>query len=190
MIVPGEPVDPHWRLMTSVTIRQAACLLVGIEPQKFLYSMFDQLPERARTMSMSIAQAIFAKKLRAHVVMVKLDGGEYGLGSIDDAKQYFDVGDSSQIRVHELAEWCNENAIGHPWNQSAIDPYPQELRAAIEAFNAVRGDSSVTKRCSPKAALAAWLEKNKPDLSASARERVATVANWQPAGGAPKTPSA
>jgi hypothetical protein len=41
---------------------------------------------------------------------------------------------------------------------------------------------------SPKAALLAWLETNKPDLSANARERIATVANWQPTGGAPKTP--
>jgi len=71
--------------------------------------------------------------------------------------------------------------------QDDANGYSPELRAAIEAFNAVRGDPAATAKRSPKAALMAWLDANKPELSANARERIATVANWQPTGGAPKT---
>jgi hypothetical protein len=67
--------------------------------------------------------------------------------------------------------------------------YPNELRAAIEAFEAVHGDPNAAAKRSPKAALTAWLKANRPELSSNARERIATVANWQPTGGAPKTPS-
>jgi len=66
--------------------------------------------------------------------------------------------------------------------------YPDELRAAIEAFEAVRADHTLLCGRSPKTVLAEWLEKHKPELSASARDRIATVANWQREGGAPRTP--
>lgn len=70
----------------------------------------------------------------------------------------------------------------------AADIYPDELRAAIEAFEAVSSNPSATAKRTPKAALAGWLKMNKPELSANAQKRIATVANWLPAGGAPKTP--
>lgn len=77
-----------------------------------------------------------------------------------------------------------------PATPSTLNPaqYPAELRAAIEAFNAVRHDAQAIAGKTPKAAISAWLETNKLELSGSARERIATVANWQPGGGAPKTP--
>lgn len=77
-----------------------------------------------------------------------------------------------------------------PATTSALDlsQYPGELSAAIEAFNAVRGHAQALAGKTPKAAISAWLEVNKPNLTSNARERIATVANWQPTGGAPKTP--
>lgn len=72
--------------------------------------------------------------------------------------------------------------------QHASSDYPPELRAAIEAFEAVSRDPAATAKQTPKAALAAWLAEYKPELSGNARDRIATVANWQPQGGAPKTP--
>lgn len=70
----------------------------------------------------------------------------------------------------------------------ATDNYPPELRAAIEGFHAVYGDPSAISGRTPKQALLKWLERN-TELSKDARDRVATVANWLPKGGAPKTPS-
>ena len=99
-----------------------------------------------------------------------------------------------QVSESALLIWCNKT--GAPVPQSLIQPnrdetamnYPAELRAAIEAFDAVSRDPAATAKRNPKGALSAWLEKHKPELSSNARERIATVANWQPQGGAPKTP--
>jgi hypothetical protein len=77
-----------------------------------------------------------------------------------------------------------EYNAAHPEHAS----YPDELRAAIEAFEVVHADPTRLRGRSPKTVLAEWLETHKPELSVSARERIATVANWQREGGAPKTP--
>lgn len=79
----------------------------------------------------------------------------------------------------------------HPKAEDAdtLQSCPDELRAAIEAFRAVHDDPAALKGRHPKQALLAWLEANKPGIGPNARERIATVANWQPKGGAPKTPN-
>ena len=94
-----------------------------------------------------------------------------------------------------LVTWCKErgapiparlaDGIGLPKGASN---YPDKLRAAIEAFEAVSCDPAATTRQSAKAALKSWLAEHRPDLSNNARDAIATVANWQPQGGAPKTP--
>lgn len=66
--------------------------------------------------------------------------------------------------------------------------YPPELSIAIEAFTAVSLDPKALVGRSPRQALLRWLEENKPEIGRNARERIATVANWQPEGGAPQTP--
>lgn len=101
-----------------------------------------------------------------------------------------------------LVEWCKAkglrpSALFPPDGQPDIAPagasemnaYPPELAAAIEAFHAVRNDTHALSGTSPKQALCTWLDTNKPELSKKAQERIATVANWQPFGGAPKTPT-
>lgn len=71
-------------------------------------------------------------------------------------------------------------------NVSFSPEYPEELRAAVEAFQAVSRTFKPGR--SPKTALTEWLTKHKPELTSAAVERIATVANWQRQGGAPKTP--
>jgi hypothetical protein len=89
-------------------------------------------------------------------------------------------------RIAEL-EGSNEPL---PSNEDAkhVESYPAELRAAIEAFEAVRNDEVALAGRSPRKALDAWLQQNRPEITANARDRIATIANWQPSGGAPKTP--
>lgn len=185
MSVPQDSMSQAWAHMESITIKQAACLLSGFEPQKYFYSAFDEIPPCAQSMSMAIAQAIFAHKLSTSALYVRGQEGKFLPGSLDDAGAYTDIGDSTSIHTSDLAMWCDTKAIQHPWHFT--ERYPEELRAAVEAFEAVSRDPSATAKRSPKAALVKWLEKNKPELSSNARERIATVANWQPIGGAPKT---
>lgn len=87
----------------------------------------------------------------------------------------------------ELSALLPQQVSRHTSAQS-LEAFPAELRAAIEAFEAVRNDTAALAGRSPRKVLEIWLEKNRPELTANARERIATIANWQPSGGAPKTP--
>jgi hypothetical protein len=99
------------------------------------------------------------------------------------------------ISADALVKWCIERGAPIPSPLVKIEQqpkprtnYPDELRAAIDAFDAVHGDASATAGHTPKQALQKWLERH-TTLGKDARKRVATVANWQRQGGAPKTPS-
>lgn len=62
--------------------------------------------------------------------------------------------------------------------------YPPELAIALEAWRAVSTSEGKGK---PKARIKAWLETNAPKLSKEAKERIATVANWEKLGGATRS---
>ncbi|TAL82845.1 MAG: hypothetical protein EPN74_15625 [Rhodanobacter sp.] len=125
------------------------------------------------------------------------------IGSRQVSAASIEYGDVSKTA---LKAWCDKRglrpAFFYPAGAMVIAPteassralanlgdLSAELRAALEAHNAVYGDLTALAKKSPRQALAAWLSEHKPELSRKARERVATVANWQPAGGAPKTPA-
>ena len=63
----------------------------------------------------------------------------------------------------------------------AAENYPSELDVAMQAWWALtkQRDSSSTV----KQQLTAWLGKNYPKLSDEARERIATICNWEKRGG-------
>ena len=61
--------------------------------------------------------------------------------------------------------------------------YPIELNFAIQAWQAVSTSQGKGK---PKARIKKWLDENS-GLSNEAKERIATVANWDKTGGATKT---
>lgn len=62
--------------------------------------------------------------------------------------------------------------------------YPPELHLAFQAWQAVTATEGKGK---PKARIKEWLEANTKLLSNEAKERIATVANWDKIGGATRT---
>lgn len=181
-----------WEHAEVVELIDAAHLLTAHKPKRDQYSRV--LPADIHAMLNTLEQTILLRQLP---VFAAWTWGEYGARepvAADQINPHTVLHSCTTVRTADLAAWCDARAIFHPWHNGrraiveAVNPYPPELRAAIEAFNAVHGDPSTTAKRSPKAALTAWLKANKRDLSANARERIATVANWQPTGGAPKTP--
>jgi hypothetical protein len=184
-----------WRYADVISLRDAACVLTDTDPHKFQRNRV--LPSNAETMLDVLRQAAVMRRLPVFAAWVYDDGGfnELMPAAADALTPHTFLADSTTVKIADLAQWCDAKRIPHLWLDPATrqtEPtatgYPDELRAAIEAFNAVHGDPSATAKRSPKAALTAWLEANRPGLSANARERIATVANWQPTGGAPATP--
>ena len=95
---------------------------------------------------------------------------------------------------HPIDGLTNEEAFDYVYGEAkADDPinneklnYPQELAAALQAWQAV---SSIEGKGKPKARIKAWLDNHETfkKLSIEAKERIATVANWDKLGGATRT---
>jgi hypothetical protein len=187
-----------WEHVEYVSIRQAACLLIGVEN---IPASNRMLPSAAEAMLEALRQAVIVGRISPHAAFAWAEGDMDSPSPIAafDISPYTRLADCTTVLVNDLVRWCDSKGIDHFWESrrtSAIETVaempscPQELRAAIEAFTAVHSNPALTAARSPKAALLTWLEQHKSELTSNARERVATVANWQPVGGAPKTPGA
>ena len=111
---------------------------------------------------------------------------------------------SSRVEVESLKEWLASRgfaeASSFPERTEApdyLDPanprYAPKLAAAVRAWQAVTEPAGKH----PKQALAKWLRENAAEFgltddegkpNETGIEEAAKVANWQPGGGAPRTP--
>lgn len=190
--------DEHWidwRIVPALTLGEAAYLLAGADPAE---ARNNRVPSSRVE---ALRTALEASVRTGDLVPFELWGFDFdgGLVPLKDGDPIPGgrLSDQTTVKASDLAAWADARGVEHFWpgggatvNMPARDMsrYPAELRAAIEAFEAVFNDPKATAGKSPRAALLAWLESNQPELGSNARERIATVANWQPAGGAPKTP--
>lgn len=185
-----------WRIVDPLSIREAARLLAGLNPKPSSNRIDSDREKAAKADAYGIALIRAVQSGRVESVSSLAWDGSYGDTGICD---YTDEGlcDATTIHVAELAHWAHRCGISHHWPTDSrehgkgeldLSRYPPELRAAIEAFEAVHVDPKATAGKSAKQALREWLDANKPELSGEARGRLSTVANWQKDGGAPKTP--
>jgi len=183
-----------WQYAELISLRDAACVLTYNDPNKFEGNRV--IPSDARTMGDVLGQSIIVGKLQPYALRGifgdDFNGYNEAPMNADELSPHTQLSEATTVKVSDLAAWCDSRGIAHPWgttkmqHAAAIATYPDELRAALEAFEAVY--PTPLRGRSPKGVLTEWLEKHKPELSAGARSRIATVANWQREGGAPKTP--
>jgi hypothetical protein len=124
--------------------------------------------------------------------------------------------DLTTVRVDDLRKWLASRGVKSGFffsdendNAKVVDPglpnfldsghpnYSAKLAAAIAAWQAVTDDPKLLRAKSVKAALTRWLRENAKKMcltkkggsvNEQAIEEIAKVANWDPKGGAPKTP--
>ncbi len=187
-----------WRLCDVLSITQAALLLLGENPADLEHSV-DSRPANqppnyiaART---AISNALVAELIEGKVSYDQ----QYG--------EYVEF-QTSTVVVDSLREWLKSKGIttgfyfhGEPSIPDFADPangrYAPKLAAAVAAWTAL-DDTSDLGGVSPKEAVKKWLREHAANLGLSNKdgtpnetgiEEIAKVANWQPSGGAPKTPS-
>lgn len=77
------------------------------------------------------------------------------------------------------------NQISRSYGMSPAHPcYAEELDWALQAWHTVANTQGKGK---PKARILKWLDEHAPHLSNDAKERIATVANWDKKGGATRS---
>ncbi|MFT4255634.1 MAG: hypothetical protein QM599_01510 [Pseudoxanthomonas sp.] len=192
-VVNQEDWDAY-RILDPLTIEQAACLMGEVSVSRGIPNRqyHDGNYQRAAVIRDALLQAVRTGAIRAQECM----GNFWNEGITRCAQDDVELCDATTIMQADLAQWADAKGLLHEWKQQAttasqqardLSRYPDELRAAIEAFEAVRDNVPAGK--TPKAAISEWLKANKSELSESARDRIATMSNWQREGGAPKTPT-
>lgn len=184
-----------WRLVDPVSIREATRLLATLDPKPWSNRTDKdrRAAAKAEAWETALIRSVQSGSVRA---AAPLAYNSYGYPEPCDASDP-ELGSATTVPVADVVRWADECGIPHQWPRTSpedarhatdLSHYPAELRAAIEAFNAVHANPRATVGKTPKQALRKWLDANKDELSGEARERISMVANWQPGGGAPKTP--
>ncbi|WP_375670635.1 hypothetical protein [Bartonella sp. CL434QHHD] len=202
-----------WRLSEKLTILQAALLIVGLNPGKYLF--VNKLePEKSDIYedNLSVSSEKTANFRAAYHAIVQ--AGKSNQLKIEWSYDHFgDIDlDSSYVRVDDLKEWLSSRGLYPPFffpeddsrdvkdqKYAFQDPthprYAPKLAAIVAAWEAV---SEAEGGKTVKGTLIKWLSENAIQYKLvdnnnlpreNLIEELAAVANWEPTGGVPKTPA-
>jgi len=199
-----EALD-YWRLCEELTVYQAAMLAVSADPCEKPDGVDVPYPPGFEAARNAISSALLTDSISGRRVP------EYEpLPQWDDSLQ--EIPDSvhihnSRVEVGSLRKWLERRGFKSgfffpdPTSQDYLDSrhprYAPKLAAAVRAWIAME-DKAATIGKSPKQALTKWLREHANEFgltdddgkpNETGIEEAAKVANWQLAGGAPKTPS-
>ena len=193
----------YWRLCDELSVYEAALLIAGRSPGKLGY--VEKLPLNKQPKGYEAAKTAIRNALRSGkikgIIKPEFDDRVEGdpVPIIDSVNLYY-----SRVDVESLKTWL----IGRGFQRGFFFPNPVEAPGYLDPANpryapklaaAVRAWQAVTDPVGrhPKQALAKWLREHAAEFDLSddeckpnetGIEEAAKVANWQPGGGAPKTP--
>jgi hypothetical protein len=205
----GEPLDDfdYWRLCDELSVFQAALLTIGISPSDSEGAYSEEREVHARPFGYEAAKTAISNALKKGYIAGDLvSEHEYDInGNFAGAIEGSINIKESTVDVDSLVLWLADRGLktgffARDISESAdyLDPkhprYAPKLAAAVKAWLAIEDPAGRH----PKQALTKWLrehaskfglsdEEGKPNETGI--EEAAKVANWQPGGGAPKTPS-
>ena len=200
-----ESLD-YWRLCEEITVVQAALLLIGKDPSGENHDVENwKVPDRPagfEAAKTAIGYALMVGKIQGKLMpLFEYDINGNATEEIENTIDH----KNSIVSIDSLKQWLSSRGIRtgffFPTATEAPDylfpnhpRYAPKLAAAVQAWLAVTDSKGKT----PKQALEKWLREHAAEFGLSDDEgkpnetginEVAKVANWQPGGGAPKTPS-
>ena len=196
----------YWRLAEELSVREIALLILGHDPEKFEGAGRQSAGQRGyKALVNSLCAAVRRESVLSKPSYLRLNFSSYGDNSdgTEDDPPILDI-DDTKIDIESLIIWLKSR--GHTTGfffggKGSVEPYldpdhgryPPKLAAAVKAWIAA-ADNPTSQ--SPKQQIIKWLRENAVDFGLtgddgkpieSAIEDIATVANWLPKGGAPKT---
>ncbi len=199
-----ESLD-YWRLCDELSIIQAALLLTECDPSSGdgyaeNWNM-DKRPMGYEAAKTAITNAFRRGAIKGRLIPIyEYDINGNQCGEIEDSINLVE----SRVEVESLRQWLETRGIRtgffFPTATNAPDYLnPKNPRYAPKLAAAVRAWQSVIDAGGkhPKQALAKWLREHAAEFgmtddegkpNETGIEEAAKVANWQPGGGAPKTP--
>lgn len=195
----------YWRLCDELNIVQAALLVANCDPSSEFGNVekweMHKRPQGYEAAKTAITNAFERGAIKGKLVPeYEYDMNGYQRGAIPDSICLY----GSRVEVESLRQWLTTRGVhsGFFFPMAANEPDyldPKNPRFAPKLAAAVRAWQSVTdwEGKHPKQALTKWLREHAVEFGLSdddgkpnetGIEEAAKVANWQPGGGAPKTP--
>lgn len=201
----GEKIPLFWMLATQYTARQAALLIVGLDPDGDIGANCEGWKPHEQPKGYGAVK----QALKSALILNEVEGSffpkyHYWDGEArDEISGSFDL-EASIVNRESLVEWLRAKGVrtGFFFQRTEVTAsyldrhdtrYAPKLAAAVRAWQAVTDPNGK----SPKQALVKWLREHAAEFGLSDEdgkpnetgiEEVAKVANWQPGGGAAKTP--
>jgi hypothetical protein len=196
-----DGIDPLWLLAESLSVREAAALIAGYDPSDLAWMDGETVLNRDWPRQYPAEVGLRNAVLSGAVPL--LDRPADIPGWADDGPIRF-MATAVRVSVDDVRAWLANRGMrtGFFFPSAAyapdyLDPnnprYAPKLAAAVRAWQATTDQGGKT----PKQAVMKWLrehatyfnlidDEGRPNETGI--EEVAKVANWQPGGGAPKTP--
>lgn len=212
-----EEID-YWRLCDQLSIKEAALLVIGIDPSSEVGAFCENSPIEKRPKGYEATKNGIASALRREIVSGQVVPEEDYNSEVDAFIAIENSIDPSRstVDVDSLRNWLESRGMRTGFFSSSttgspdyLDPrnprYAPKLAAAVKVWQAME-DGNLLRGKSPVKAMEAWLESRYKELGLAhergnekngtkagdmnnlAISEVAKVANWQLSGGAPKTP--
>jgi hypothetical protein len=197
----------YWRLCDELTVVQAALLIAGCDPSVDS-GYVEERPADQRPLGYEAAKTAISNALRRGSITGRVTplyeyDPDFGRRRLDGSVEVT----NSWVEVVSLRLWLAERGLktGFFFPQASdspdyLDPrhprYAPKLAAAVRAWLATGNESAISGK-SPNQALVKWLREHAAEFGLTDEdgkpnetgiEEAAKVANWQPTGGAPKTP--
>lgn len=194
----------YWRLCDELTILQAALLVAGEDPATS-HAYVENWTIEQRPIGYEAAKTAITHALRKGTIIGNIEpmyegdinGNQYPIeGTISVASSTVDVEslrDMLKRRGLRTGFFFPTESDSPDYLDSRHPRYAPKLAAAVSAWTAVTDPGKI----SPKKALEKWLREHAAMFGMTddegnpvnqAIEDCSKVANWQPGGGAPKTP--
>lgn len=197
-----QPIE-LWKMCDSLSIRQAALLIIGYDPDEFpeYLEHNGKIPLPKGYFPIKTALCNGVRSGRIETVFTRYYGDENATSSSIDPTETI-------ISTYDLKEFIQSRGVeceffsGGP---ESIAPglvanssfYAPKLDAANKAWKAVTSDPASFAGKPPKEALRKWLTDHASEFglinkdgapNATGIEEICKVANWKPNGGATPTP--
>lgn len=194
----------YWRARKKFTVNQASLLIVGEEAasakNKLESQIYPKLKDKCEPIRGELIESIEASELSAKR-KYKMQEDNHG-----KCKRVLDCNNTTILKK-DIKAWlivkeidsevfCVDKFIQAGFLNSGHERYAPKLAAAVSAWLALEDETLLGKK-KPFTALENWLTQNaskynkdtKGVFTYTAIQECARVANWNPEGGAPKTPS-
>lgn len=191
-----QGISEFWHLCDVLTVKQAALLIIGIDPSSETGAWLEDWQEHLRPRGYEPVKQAISAALRGGFIK--------GVSTPDEVNVNPTEPEWSTVERESLLAWLRGRGIKSGFffpktvdTPDYLDPrnarFAPKLAAAVGAWLSVEDPGAK----SPKQALDKWLREHavqfgltddEGKVNETAIEECAKVANWRPGGGAPKTP--